>query len=385
VILNKYKMLVIPDASKDFRFENNPLVTGGPQIRFYAGAALVAPEGYKLGTVCIISPEVRPQGLSTNEQEMLHDLAAMTISAMVARRNRLLKEEYEIKFTSLARSFLDTTHNLEEAKDNVEKVIANNSWGVGLDEYEQLNAAAQILEMQTKMCTAAMRTTLADNPFPYKCIHAHSDDEGHLDDGMPAVLDIAHSTTDTKKLFDNINAMIAHFPREDVVTVEMEKSVPKVIGCDDLLLFRAILNLFTHCIGASTAGEACGVQMRRMKKKDDVLLVRCLLGGRPITKAAAKALFDNRDSLLAPVASIVRSLSGHYGMYEAKWDPSISKSPVQSIFWLQVPFERVGGVENRVRNLVKIHGKTDAGNLEKLDVKVDPFHQALLATGCGRH
>jgi hypothetical protein len=385
VILNKYKMLVIPDATKDFRFKDNPLVTDGIKIRFYAGAALVSPEGYKLGTVCIISPNVRPQGLSTKEQEMLHDLAAMTISTMVARRDRLLKEEYETKFHSLARTFLDTTHYLEEAKHNVEKVIAHSSWGVGADEYERLTTAAQILEMQTKMCTAAVRTTLQDTPVPREGNNPHSVDEGCLDVETTNIRNIKNSTTDMKKLFDNINTIVAHFPRQDIVTVEIEKSIPKVIGCDDLLLFRAVLNMLTQCIGASGVGEECGLRMRRTKKKEDELLVQCLLGGKPITKTAAKALFDNRDSLLSPVASIVRSLGGHYGMYEAKWDPSIPKSPTQSIFWFQVPYER--GTDERLRrDFVKIHEKPNATH--KLDaavdeVEVDPFHKALLANGCG--
>jgi hypothetical protein len=387
VILNKYKMLVIPDASKDFRFENNPLVTGGPKIRFYAGAALVSPEGYKLGTVCIFSPNARHQGLSTNEQEMLHDLAAMTISAMVARRNRLLKEEYEIKFHSLARTLRDTAHHLEEAKDRVEQVIADNSWELGVDNHERLTAAAQILGMQTRMCAAAMCTTLQDIPVPSKCTQARSEDEGYLEDDITNILDIENPTTDTEKLFDNINAIVAHFPRQDVFSVEIEKSVPKVIGCDDLLLFRAVLNMLTHCIGASTAGEVCGMQLRRMKQKEEGLLVQCLLGGKPITKSAAKVLFDNRDSLLAPVASIVRSLGGNYGMYEAKWDPSIPESPTKCIFWFQVPFERLENVDNLSKTLVKVHGKPDAPHLDKVDaaVNVDPFHKALMATGCGRH
>ena len=77
-------MLVVPDATQDFRFRDNPLVTSGIEIRFYAGAALVSPEGYKLGTLCIISPNPRPEGLSQGQQTILHELAAMVVSAMVA-------------------------------------------------------------------------------------------------------------------------------------------------------------------------------------------------------------------------------------------------------------------------------------------------------------
>jgi hypothetical protein len=44
-ILNKNNILVVTDASKDFRFKGSPLVTGPPHIRFYAGAPLICPEG----------------------------------------------------------------------------------------------------------------------------------------------------------------------------------------------------------------------------------------------------------------------------------------------------------------------------------------------------
>jgi GAF domain len=387
VILNKYKMLVIPDATKDFRFKDNPLVKDGLKIRFYAGAALVSKEGYKLGTVCIVSPNVRPQGLTAQEQERLHDLAAMTISAMEARRNRLLKEEYESKFLSLARTFLDTTHHLEEARDKVEKALLMNSWGGDKEELYSLESAVQILEMQSKMCSAAVRTTLQDiSTDTSKTI---ADSEGCLDDNTNVAKDLDNPTTDMKILFDNINAIINNFPRQDIVTVEIDKSVPKTIGCDDLLLFRAVLNMLTQCMGASETGSPCGIRIRRMKKEDDELLVQCLLGGKLINKQQAKSLFDNRDSLLAPVASIVRSLGGHYGMYEAKWEVNDPKSAAQSIFWFQIPYERPQRVEKRNRSLLKVHPKPDAATLEKLgnavdEVKMDPFQKALLENGCGR-
>jgi GAF domain-containing protein len=46
--------LIVPDATLDPRFADNPLVTGGPRVRFYAGAPLIDQDGYCLGTFCIV-------------------------------------------------------------------------------------------------------------------------------------------------------------------------------------------------------------------------------------------------------------------------------------------------------------------------------------------
>jgi signal transduction histidine kinase/CheY-like chemotaxis protein len=67
------EIFVVPDARADQRFHDNPLVTGGPRIRFYAGAPLASPEGLRVGTLCVISP--RPRQVSREEHVLLRDLA----------------------------------------------------------------------------------------------------------------------------------------------------------------------------------------------------------------------------------------------------------------------------------------------------------------------
>ena len=66
---------VIEDAAADPRFADNPLVTGGPRIRFYAGMPLQGPNGYKVGTLCLIDPA--PRKFSLQDAAALRDLAAV--------------------------------------------------------------------------------------------------------------------------------------------------------------------------------------------------------------------------------------------------------------------------------------------------------------------
>ena len=75
---------MIPDATNDPRFSENPLVTSQPFIRFYAGAPLVSPEGVALGALCAIDNKVRE---ITNEQkEALTALARQAVMQLELRR-----------------------------------------------------------------------------------------------------------------------------------------------------------------------------------------------------------------------------------------------------------------------------------------------------------
>ena len=91
-------VLEVPDAMRDARFSDNPLVTGAPDIRFYAGAPLVLPQGERVGTLCVIDRQARR--LDDVQTRMLQSLATMTCHALVMRRNLIekslaVRSEYE--------------------------------------------------------------------------------------------------------------------------------------------------------------------------------------------------------------------------------------------------------------------------------------------------
>ena len=68
-------VMQVPDARLDPRFTDNPLVAGDPRIRFYAGCPIAAPDGSKIGTLCLIDSE--PRVLSGGDEQALADLAEL--------------------------------------------------------------------------------------------------------------------------------------------------------------------------------------------------------------------------------------------------------------------------------------------------------------------
>jgi PAS domain S-box-containing protein len=75
---------VVPDARADERFADNPLVTAVPQIRFYAAAQLVTPEGHAIGTLCVV--DHAPRELSADEVDALRILARQVMAQVELRR-----------------------------------------------------------------------------------------------------------------------------------------------------------------------------------------------------------------------------------------------------------------------------------------------------------
>ncbi len=94
------EVLVVPDATQDERVATSPLVTGDPQIRFYAGAPLISSGGFRVGTLCIMDRAPR-ESFSETDAANLADLAAMVVDELefgLARRER---SELERLFTSV--------------------------------------------------------------------------------------------------------------------------------------------------------------------------------------------------------------------------------------------------------------------------------------------
>jgi PAS domain S-box-containing protein len=92
-VIHERDLLIVPDASRDERFHDNPLVTDDPGFRFYAGAPLVSPEDAALGTLCVMDRV--PHTLTQDQKQALRVLARQVMTHLELRRHTQKLKESE--------------------------------------------------------------------------------------------------------------------------------------------------------------------------------------------------------------------------------------------------------------------------------------------------
>lgn len=89
--IHQQTVFEVPDALQDVRFVDNPLVTGAPVVRFYAGAPLVTPSGHSIGTLCVIDHQ--PRKLTPEQTRALEALSRQLVVVLELKRTQKTNSE----------------------------------------------------------------------------------------------------------------------------------------------------------------------------------------------------------------------------------------------------------------------------------------------------
>jgi PAS domain S-box-containing protein len=111
---------IVPDAAADARFSQNPLVTGDPHVRFYAGIPLVSPEGFPLGTMSVIDRE--PRTLQPEKIECLKAIARQVIQQLILRRSMKEQLQAVMRLQEAQAALTQAEDLMENASDIVHSV-----------------------------------------------------------------------------------------------------------------------------------------------------------------------------------------------------------------------------------------------------------------------
>ncbi|GKZ00144.1 hypothetical protein MPSEU_000967700 [Mayamaea pseudoterrestris] len=333
-IMLKQNVLVVPDASLDFRFQTNPLVTGPPNIRFYAGAPLICQEGYKLGTLCIISDVARPQGLSSEEQETLMQMAELVVDAMTNRRKDLVRNETPAQLIAYTAHDIMTPLtaiqlSLSLLKDDEEVTNKLNPHHM-----ELLATASTSSELLIRICRTAI-DDLRTNPHDT----IMSDEVFDSSNGELPV-------TKMDELVRSLHMLMEPIPKSVPLVIHLSAEVPPMVLCDDLKLFRSALNLLSSAAGRTKRG---GIRLKITPHKGNTeLLFECEDTAENIPVEEYQYLFQpsgSEDSnlriCLSSVASLISSLDGEYG-FRPRVETVLKDDlgdwhQIGSIFWFSVP------------------------------------------------
>lgn len=338
IMMETADILEVRDTYKDSRFVDHGLVTGPPYIRFYAGAPLVSPEGYKLGTFCIIDTKPWPNGLTDKQRPILLDLASITIKTMTDRR-QLIEEEDPSRLVAAAAHDLLTP--LLGVQCSLSVLEEDKEGKLGVDQKQCVDVASRGIDLIRRICQNTVDSLDENNKSSLGCSQ------------IPMLLQKNKSSrcVNLKEFVRALDIFVKAVPKQVPLTITLDSAAPENVISDDLKLIRCSLNLLANaCKNTKTGSIRFSV-----KKKDDSLLFECVDTGKDLDDEVAESPFGTCSKFgrskagisglgLFSIASQVDSLDGRYGYrrLEEAEDGSEGlhvreRQITGSLFWFSIP------------------------------------------------
>ena len=132
-------LFIVPDTKLDPRFCDNALVVGDPHLRFYAGALLETPEGFPLGTVCVL--DYKPRELDEIQKAFLRLMANQVMKLLELRRINAAEHVARIQAEELLKQnetlMREGDHRLMNSLQLVQSILALQSRSASSTHFER--------------------------------------------------------------------------------------------------------------------------------------------------------------------------------------------------------------------------------------------------------
>ncbi len=275
-VVDDADLFVVRDTLADRRIACNPLVTGAPGLRFYAGAALRTPEGYSLGTLLLL--DTKPNDITSTQGELLKTLARQVMLMLETRRvsqGRLALSESLQSDIDLRRDVLSiVSHDLRSPLSTI-SMVAQMSGEMAA----KMDGGQQLVEMnRILMSSADDMLRLIDDLSDYSRV----DQERMVMRFTPML--VAH-------LMDGISDRF-RLPVEKkglAFSITKSEGVPELIVADQHRLVQAVGNLVSNALDFTPPGGSVSVDI---SDQDDRLEISVANTGAGIAPENLGRIFD---------------------------------------------------------------------------------------------
>uniref|UniRef100_A0A7S3YNS1 histidine kinase n=1 Tax=Lotharella globosa TaxID=91324 RepID=A0A7S3YNS1_9EUKA len=269
-ILQKENLLVVPDALKDDRFADNPLVTSGPNIRFYAGMPLNI-EGVSLGTLCVISEN--PKKLSTKQRIALKNLGRLCRDQLVLRRKNLQLNDMVLQLQRSEAKLIKANKKVMQASRDKEQFLANMTHELRTP----LNAIVGFMQLMNES-SAQIPREINEN---LKCISFGS---RVLLNTVNAVLDFTKvnsgkwnldlSKIDIRGVIKSISSLQDGVAsrRKVIFETKIDETLHKGMLMDSMKLTQILNNLISNAMKFTPAGKKVTFKAQRRSSDTELQL-----------------------------------------------------------------------------------------------------------------
>lgn len=267
-------IMEVEDARLDARFADNPLVTGAPDIRFYAGAPLLTPSGHRLGTLCVIDRQ--PRHLCDRDRQVLRDLA-QTAMQLIELRHAGMQAVAELAARRRAEAELARQEaESRQAREQAEAALAARSLFLATMTHELRTPLTAVIGFSGLMAGEVMGP-LGDPAYKEFVENIRTSGQ-HLLDLVNDMLDIARveagklelcaAPFDSQALVNQVVRLVRGLAFERKVTIELQSEGDwHLVQVDARAIKQVLLNLLSNAVKFTAAGGVVQISAHRRGRR----------------------------------------------------------------------------------------------------------------------